>query len=120
MDSVTYKITCKGCGEKYTGETSQNAYTRGLSHISTVTAKLPPPKTDEREKPKPTLRHHVDEKHVNDEIKPRFKMEVLKSFRGDALLRQVSEAVQIREMKGQMNRQEEWRQIRLPHLGLFK
>ena len=32
--------------------------------------------------------------------------------------RLVSEAVRIRTTTGQMNRQEEWRQIRLPRLGL--
>ena len=52
--------------------------------------------------------------HRNEE------MEVLKVFGGDALLRQVSEAVQIREESGQMNRQQEWRQIQLPHLGLVE
>ena len=66
--------------------------------------------------PKPTLKAHVDEKHAGEP--PKFKMEVVKMHGGDALLRQISEAVQIRETKGQMNRQEEWRQIQLPRLGL--
>ena len=92
----------------------QNAYTHGLAHMRTVTGNLPPPKTDEKERPKATLRHHVDEMHRNDEERPRFKMEVLKVFGGDALLRQVSEAVLIREDSGQMNRQHEWRMAQLP------
>ena len=58
--------------------------------------------------------------HRNDEERPRFKMEVLKVFGGDALLRQVSEAVQIREESGQMNRQQEWRMVQLPRLGLLE
>ena len=66
--------------------------------------------------PKPTLKAHVDDKHAGEP--PTFKMEVVKMHGGDALLRQISEAVQIRETKGQMNRQEEWRQIQLPRLGL--
>ena len=119
VNGVTYKITCKGCGYTYVGETSQNAYTRGLAHMRTVTGNLPPPKAGERERPKPTLRYHVDEVHRNEE-RPKFKMEVLKVFGGDALLRQVSEAEQIREESGQMNRQQEWRQIQLPHLGLVE
>ena len=81
-------------------------------------ATSPPPKTGEKERPKATLRHHVDEMHRNDEERPRFKMEVLKVFGGDALLRQVSEAVQIREESGQMNRQQEWRMV--PRLGLLE
>ena len=46
-------------------------------------------------------------------------MEVTGVYGGDALLRQVSEAVKIKETKGQMNRQEEWKQIQLPRLGLL-
>ena len=80
VNGVTYKITCKECGETHVGETSQNAYTRGLAHMRTVTGNLPPPKTGEKERPKSTLRHHVDEMHRNDEEKPRFKMEVFKVF----------------------------------------
>ena len=85
-----------------------------------VTGSLPPPTDGEKEKPKPTLRHHVDKVHRNDEERPRFKMEALKVFGGDALLRQVSEAVQIREESGQMNRQQEWRMVQLPRLGLLE
>ena len=44
----------------------------------------------------------------------------MKVFGGDALLRQVSEAVQIREESGQMNRQQEWRMVQLPRLGLLE
>ena len=66
-----------------------------------------------------TLKHHVDEKHAAEAEPPKFKMEVTEIFGGDALKRQVSEAIQIRETRGQMNRQEEWRQIQLPRLGLL-
>ena len=76
--------------------------------MRTVTGNLPPPKTGEREKPKTTLQHYVDEVHKNDEEQPIFKMEVLRVFGGNALLSQVNEAVQIREESGQMNRQQEW------------
>ena len=41
VNGVTYKITCKECGETHVGETSQNAYTRGLAHMRTVTGNLP-------------------------------------------------------------------------------
>ena len=108
MKGVTYKITCGG--------------KRNRMHIAValhITGNLPPPTNGEREKPKHTMRHHVDEVHRNDEEKPRFKMEVLRVFGGDVLLRQVSEAVHIREKYGQMNRQQGWRQIQLPHVGLL-
>ena len=66
--------------------------------------------------PKPTLKVQIDEIHAGEPQK--FKMEVVKMHGGNALLRQISEAVQIHETIGLMNRQEEWRQIQLPHLGL--
>ena len=57
----------KGYEETHVGDTSHNACTRGLAHMRTVTGKPTPPKTVEREKPTPALRHHVDEVHKNDE-----------------------------------------------------
>ena len=113
VDGITYKVTCKRCDEVYVGETSKNAYTRGLEHLYSVTAPIRDPT-----KPKPTLRAHVDERHSADPSPPKFKMEVTGVYAGDATKRQVSEAVKIRNTAGQMNRQEEWRQIRLPRLGL--
>ena len=72
------KITSKVCGDTYEGEMLQNAYTCRLSHIKTVTGNQPPPKIGEREKPKPTLQHHVDEVNMYDEERQRFIMEVLR------------------------------------------
>ena len=120
---MTYKITCKACGETYVGETSKNAYTRGKEHITTVAGDQAPShtpsQTEGRRKPKPTLAHYVSVSHGEDVEPPRFKMEVTGVYGGDALLRQVSEAIRIKETRGQMNRQEEWRQIQLPRLGLL-
>ena len=48
--------------------------------------------------PKPTLKAHVDERHGGEP--PNIKMEVVKILLGDALLRQISKAVQIRETRG--------------------
>ena len=36
---VTYEVKCKRCGEKYIGETSRNAYTRGKEHMSGIEKK---------------------------------------------------------------------------------
>ena len=144
IDGVTYKVTCKGCGEVYIGQSSKNAYTRGKEHMSTVNAGRAAPRARSqaqpsqsqpsqsqpsqassqtygrrKPQPKPTLKHHVDEKNAAEAEPPKFKMEVTEVFGGDALKRQVSEAIQIRETRGQMNRQEEWRQIQLPRLGLL-
>ena len=144
IDGVTYKVTCKGCGEVYIGQSSKNAYTRGKEHMLTVNAgqtahrarsQAQPSQSQpsqsqpsqassqtygrRKPQPKPTLKHHVDEKHAAEVEPPKFKMEVTEIFGGDALKRQVSEAIQIRETRGQMNRQEEWRQIQLPRLGLL-
>ena len=66
----------------------------------------------------PTLKHHILTRHAEDEVQPKFKMKVTGVYGGDATKRLVSEAVKIRTTTGQMNRQEEWRQIRLPRLGL--
>ena len=67
----------------------------------------------------PTLKHHIVTRHAEDEVQPRFKMKVTGVYGGNApkSKRLVSEAVN-RTTTGQMNRQEEWRQIRLPRLGL--
>ena len=105
MNSVTYEITSNKCNENYIGETARNAFTRGLGHQANITATLDP------ERPKPTLKHHVDSKHADDANPPSFKMKVTGVYEGDALNRQVSEAVRIRSTSSQMNRQVEWRQI---------
>ena len=99
VDGITYKLICKGCDEVYVGETSKNAYTRGLEHLYSVIAPVKDPS-----KPKPTLRAHVDERHSADPSPPAFKMEVTGVYAGDATKRQVSEAVKIRNTAGQMNR----------------
>ena len=100
-------MICKGCDEVYVSKTSKNAYTCGLEHLYGITDPIKDPS-----KPKLILRAHVDERHSADPSLPAFKME------GDATKRQVSEAVKIRNTEGQMNRQEEWCQIRLPCLCL--
>ena len=122
VNGVTYEITCKRCKDVYVGQTSRNPYTRGLQHTTSITAPHHPQPTQDCGKPtsmpKPTLRHHVDTEHADDNTPPTFKMEVTGIYGGDATMRQVSEAVKIKHTHGQMNRQEEWRQIRLPRLAL--
>ena len=100
MNGVIYELTCKTCGDIYVGET-----TRGLAHVASQ------PRTThiiDAEK------HHVDTMHAAVSTPPAFKMRVTGVFGGDATKRLVNEAVKIKHTSGQMNRQEEWRQIRLP------
>ena len=83
-EGVTYKIECKGCDNIYIGETGRNAYTRGLEHIDDL----------EKQNAKSVLYRHVIEKHSG--IVPQFVMTVTGVFGSDCTLRQVSEAVTIR------------------------
>ena len=112
VNGITYEITCKVCKDTYIGETARNAYTRGNEHKASISATLHP------DRPKPTLRHPADLKHAADANPPSFEMRVTGVFGGDALKRQISEAVMIRNSESQMNRQDEWRQINLPRLDL--
>ena len=38
-EGVTYEVRCKGCEGRYIGETSRNAFTRGLEHKSGLVKK---------------------------------------------------------------------------------
>ena len=118
VNGVTYKVTCKSCDDVYIGETSRNAYTRGLQHTASITAPYNPARDGNKPGPTSTLRHHVDMRHAKDSTPPTFKMEVTGVYGGDAAKRQISESVNIQHTEGQMNRQDEWRQIHLPRLTL--
>ena len=63
---------------------------------------------------------HNTEKHgdVGDGVAG-FEMKVTGVFGGDATKRQVTEAVCIQHARGELiNRQEEWRQVKLPLIDL--
>ena len=108
-DGVTYEIMCKGCDGKYVGETSRNAFTRGLEH-----------KADLRKKnAKSPLHLHNIEKH-DPTSAPGFEMRVTGVFGGDATKRQVRESVLIQKMEEEnlINRRDEWRQVKLPRILL--
>ena len=107
-EGVTYEVRCKGCESKYIGETSRNAFTRGLEHSRDV---------QKKEKKSPLHLHNV-ERH--DGGNPGFSMKVTGVFGGDATKRQVREAVVIQQtpMSKLMNRRDEWRQVKLPRIEL--
>ena len=107
-ESVTYKIECEGrnCTKnKYKGETASNGYTRGNKHLSDLAAG--------NEGNSPLWRHCLEEH--NGELQT-FQMSVTGSYKNDAMLRQISEAVQIErtETGTLMNDRAEWNMTRVP------
>ena len=107
-ESVTYRIDCgSGDCEKdvYKGESAYNAYTRGGEHMGRLTAR------DENNSP--LWRHCVDQHGGEMQT---FLMSVTGTYRNDAMLRQVTEAVQINNMDvdRRMNDRAEWNMTRIP------
>ena len=107
-ESVTYQIECEGgdCTKnKYKGETAGNGYTRGNKHLTDLAA--------ENGNNSPLWRHCVEEH--NGELQE-FQMSVTGTFKNDAMLRQITEAVQIErtETGTLMNDRAEWNMTRVP------
>ena len=107
-ESATYRIECEddACGENniYNGETGSNTYTRGKEHLSALQSR------DERN----CLWRHTQEKHGG--IPPAFKMVNDEHFKNDTMLRQITEAVSIRNtpLVNVMNTRAEWNMPRVP------
>ena len=107
-ESITYKIECRGgnCTNKvYKGETADNSYTRGKKHITDLTS---------RNKDNSPLWRHCLEEH-RGEIQT-FEMSITGTYRNDAMLRQIAEAVQINstDVNTLMNDRAEWNMTRIP------
>ena len=84
-EGITYNLKCKTeCETKDRGESSGNGYTRGDEHLTNLNNR------DLRQSP---LWRHCLEVH-NGEVQE-FEMNVTRSFKNDAMLRQITEAVQI-------------------------
>ena len=63
------------------------------------------------------LKMHFEEKHSG--VAQAFKMRVTDVFNGDATLRQITEAVQIRRCGGRtMNNKNEWNNVRIPRANI--
>ena len=107
-EGVTYEVKCKGCEGKYIGETSRNAFSRGLEHKAGLT---------KQDKKSPLHLHNL-ERHGGRA--PGFEMKVTGVFGGDALKRQVRESVMIQQTPEEelLNRRDEWRQVKLPQVRL--
>ena len=106
---VSYNIKCKDCDEvllyhKYEGETSHSGYSRGKEHQTSIGQK------------EGALYRHMREKHAGN--RPNFQMNVTGIYDIDAMLRQISEAVAIRnsDPKFLMNNESEWNHQVVPHV----
>ena len=107
---ITYEVRCNKCGAVYIGETGRNAYTRGLEHLEGINSKN-----------EGSVFHiHSVECHDGELGQSDFTMRVTGVYGGDATKRQVAEAVRIQHAQGTqlLNRQDEWRQVNLPHVEL--
>ena len=107
-EGITYRINCESeCNDKdiYKGESAGNAYTRGLQHQDNLRLK------DVTNSP---LWRHCRDTH-NGEMQE-FRMSVTGTFRNDAMLRQITEAVQIDncDQHRLMNTRTEWNMTRVP------
>ena len=71
-NEVVYVITCKECGDRYTGETARNAHTRSIEHMNDAES------NNEEEKARSVLLRHMNEKH--DGKKVSFEMKVIKAY----------------------------------------
>ena len=107
-ENITYKIDCQGGNcvrSSYKGETASNGYTRGAEHLNNLNS---------RNVDNSPLWRHCLAQH-GGEVQP-FSMSITGSYRNDAMLRQVTEAVQINNMDRDMlmNDRTEWNMTRVP------
>ena len=100
-EGVTYELVCE-CGARYIGESSRNAFARGLEHRTALIKK---------DVTSPLVAHCIDE-HGGRRTK--FTMNVTGRFRGDPMKRQISESIFIEQTENILNRRDEWRQLNLP------
>ena len=111
-ESITYRIKCEGqdCRKnKYRGETAANGFTRGKKHMSDLISR--------NTNNSPLWRHCLEEH--GGELQT-FQMSVTGSYRNDAMLRQISEAVQIENTATDtlMNDRAEWNMTRVPRVTI--
>ena len=101
---VPYELVCQLCRQKYIGETSRSVYTRGKEHLRAL---------EQREQSSVMWRHSC-EKH--DGSVPGFKMNVTGMFQSDAMLRQISESIQINKVQQDqlINTKSGWSYFRIP------
>ena len=111
-ERVTYAIKCLGnCEQKniYKGESASNGYTRGSKHQSDLNSR--------NVKNSPLWRHCRD---FHGSTMQGFQMKVTGTFKNDAMLRQITEAVQIESTNPNnlMNTRAEWNMTRVPRAAI--
>ena len=84
---VTYELVCQLCNQKYIGETSRSTYTRGKEHLRAL---------EQRQQSLVMWRHSYEK--LDDSV-PGFTMNVTGMFQSDAMLRQISESIQINKVQ---------------------
>ena len=105
---VVYRISCDGTkenGEKcenitYVGETSRSIKERFTEHTKSYLHEV------EEQRKKSVFYDHVTKEH--NRIPQPLKLEIIASYPGDAMLRQMAEAVMISDEKPVINTKEEW------------
>ena len=106
-EGVLYEIECSECGEKYIGETGRNGFTRGKEHADDLRKKSE----------KSVLYRHYRDKHHGEE-QPTYEMRIRKVFGEDATMRQITEAITIKNENPQINSKEEWGHLDLPRIRI--
>ena len=106
--SITYKIDCLGEGcvrNVYKGESASNGYTRGVEHLNHLNS---------HNVSNSSLWKHCLAQHGGD--MQSFSMSITGSYRNDAMLRQITEAVQIKNTDREvlMNDRTEWNMTPVP------
>ena len=102
MRDVVYRIKCLGCTENdqiegmYIGETARSIGERASEHLV---------KYEQNEKNSVFYKHMLDR---HDSIPQDINVDILAMCSGDAMLRQVTEAVFINEWNPTLNTKEEW------------
>ena len=106
---ITYRIDCEEeCGYEYTGQTNQNAYSRGKIHMQEYG----------QQNSKNPLWKHSANVHGGDRIQ--FRMKVIDRVRNDSMKRQILEAVRMQRVpeNRQMNSKSEWRTTKIPRITI--
>ena len=99
---VVYQIKCQGCTESsisdglYVGETARSIGERVNEHLAKYEVK------DKNS----VFQKHIEEKHKGE--RQDVKVKVVSSCGNDAMLRQVTEAILIKELNPELNTKDEW------------